>query len=74
MGREWLALTITAITDFIINAGTALTAAMVATGDAQMPNVAVTVLAIISGIVAGARTVQQALKMTPEGVAQLKKE
>jgi hypothetical protein len=69
---EWVALIITALTDLIISAGTALMSAMVATGSAQIPNDAVIVLALLGGIVAGARTMQQALKTTPENLARLK--
>jgi hypothetical protein len=65
-------LLITALTDFIINAGTALGTAMVAQGNAQIPSAAVIILAVIGGTVAAARTVQQALKVTPETMAGLR--
>lgn len=61
-----------ALTDFGITVGTALTAAMVATGATTMPSSPVIVLAIIGGAVQGLRTVQQALKATPETAAALK--
>ena len=72
MKSEWVALVISALTDFIISAGTALTSAMVATGEAHVPSEAVLILALVGGLVAGARTIQQALKSTPEGIARLK--
>ncbi len=62
----WLILIISALTDFIITAGTALTTAMVAAGSAQLPNSAIVLLATIGGLVSAARTIQQALKATPE--------
>ena len=74
MKSEWAVLIISALTDMIISTGTALTAAMVATGEARIPNEAVIVLAAIGGIVAAARTIQQALKTTPESTAKLKGE
>jgi len=72
MKIEWTILLISAFTDMIITAGTALTTAMVATGSAQSPGTAVLILAIVGGLVAGARTVQQALKITPETSAGLR--
>lgn len=62
MKLAWIVLIISALTDFVINTGTSLMAAMVATGKAQMPAKAVVVLAIIGGAVQLARTFQQALK------------
>jgi hypothetical protein len=64
-------LLIAALTDFIISAGTALATAMVAQGNAAIPSPAVIILAAIGGTVAAARTVQQALKITPEVMAGL---
>lgn len=72
MKQAWIVLLVSAFTDFIINAGTALTSAMVATGNAAMPSKAVVILALIGGLVAFSRTVQQALKATPETTAALK--
>jgi len=68
----WLVLIVSAVTDFIINAGTALTAAMLASGVAQIPNRAVILVVVIGGVVSMARTIQQALKATPETSAALK--
>ena len=72
MKTEWAILLISAITDFIISTGTALSAAMVATGEARLPNDAVLVLALVGGLVAAARTIQQTLKATPESIEKLK--
>jgi len=68
----WLVLVISAMTDFVITAATALTSAMVAMGNAEMPSRAVILLALLGGLVAFSRTVQQALKATPETSAALK--
>jgi hypothetical protein len=62
------------LTDFVINAGTSLMAAMVATGSAALPSKAVMILAVIGGSVQMSRTVQQALKSTPQTIAALKGE
>lgn len=70
MKTAWAILLISALTDFIISAGTAITAAMVATGSAQMPDTPVIVLSVIGGVVAFARTVQQALKNAAEVKAE----
>lgn len=72
MKVAWAILIISALTDFIINAGGALVAAMVATGSAVMPSNAVLLLALISGVVSASRTIQQALKASPETSAALK--
>lgn len=72
MKVAWLILLVSAFTDLVINSGTALMAAMVATGSAQLPTKGVVLLAVIGGIVAGSRTIQQALKATPETSAALK--
>ena len=72
MRTEWAILIISALTDLIISTGTALSAAMVATGEARLPNDAVIILSLVGGLVAAARTIQQALKATPETIAKLK--
>ena len=72
MRTEWAILIISALTDLIISTGTALSAAMVATGEARLPNDAVIILSLVGGLVAAARTIQQALKATPEGIEKLK--
>jgi len=66
MKIAWTILLISAITDMIITAGTAITSAMVATGSAEIPSHAVLLLAVIGGLVAAARTIQQALKSSAE--------
>lgn len=72
MKIAWTVLCISAITDFLITAATAITSAMVAMGDAQLPGQAVLVLAFLGGLVSAARTIQGALKTTPETTAALK--
>ena len=72
MKVAWLILIISAATDFIITASTALTSAMVAMGTAEMPSRAVLLLAFLGGLVSASRTIQQALKATPETAAALK--
>ncbi len=71
MKQAWAILLISAITDLIITAGTSLTAAMMATGMAQIPNKATVVVILAGGAVSMARTIQQALKATPETSAAL---
>lgn len=72
MKTAWVVLSISAFTDLIITAGTSVTSAMVATGSASIPSKAVIILAVIGGLVAASRTIQQALKATPETTAALK--
>ena len=74
MKSEWAVLIISAFTDFVISAGTSLTAAMVATGEAHIPNEAVLMLSMLGGMVAAARTIQPALKAAPNSAAKLKGE
>ena len=62
MKTAWTILVISAFTDLVINSGTALMAAMVATKEVTMPSGPVWLLAAVGGIVSAARTVQQALK------------
>jgi Flp pilus assembly pilin Flp len=62
MKIAWTILLVSAMTDFVITVGTALSSAMLATGDAALPSISVIALAVIGGVVAAARTVQQALK------------
>jgi len=74
MKIAWAILIVTALTDATITFGTALTTAMVANGQAVIPNTAVLVLAGIGALVAAARTIQQALKATPQISKDLKGE
>lgn len=62
MSKEWLILIVSALTDALISMGTSLTTAMVTQGSVSMPGKAVLLLSLIGGVVAAARTVQQALK------------
>ncbi len=72
MKIAWLVLIISAFTDFVITAATAVTSSMVATSSADFPSKAVVLLAVLGGLVSAARTIQQALKQTPETTAALK--
>jgi membrane protein implicated in regulation of membrane protease activity len=76
MKSAWLVLLISAFTDFVITAATAagtVIAAIAVNPDwgAQL-KWTLFIAPILGGIVAGARTIQQALKATPETTAQLK--
>jgi hypothetical protein len=70
MKTAWAILLISAITDMLISSGTAISAAMVATGSTVMPTTPVIVLSLIGGIVAFARTIQQGLKTAVEMKAE----
>ncbi len=72
MKSAWTILLISALTDFIITAATAITSAMVASESATMPGTPIILLAVLGGVVSAARTIQQALKATPEMTATLK--
>ena len=72
MKIAWIIVLISAFTDFVITMGTGLSAAMVATDSAAMPSGASVLLCVIGGLVQAARTVQQALKATPETAAALR--
>ena len=72
MKTAWFILIISAFTDFVITVATALTSAMVVMGTADLPSRAVVLLAVLGGLVSASRTVQQALKATPETSAALK--
>jgi hypothetical protein len=74
MKIEWIILLISALTDAVITGGTGLTTAMVATKEVTMPSNPVWLLAAVGGLVSAARTIQQALKQTPESSAKLKGE
>ncbi len=67
MTQPWLTLIVSSISDFVISAGGALTAAMVATGSTQMPGKATALVAIITGAIAAARRVQALLSVPPVG-------
>ncbi len=71
MKAAWIILLISAVTDFVINTGSSLMAAMVATGSAVMPMKAVVVLAVVGGLVQMSRTIQQALKSDQLPAGQL---
>lgn len=74
MKIQWVILIISAFTDLVITGATSLGTAMLATGAAEIPKNAVLLAALLGGAVAAARTIQQALKATPETTAALKGE
>ncbi len=71
MKTAWIILIVSAMTDFVITAGTSMGTAMVATGSAQFPSHAVILLSALGGATSAARTIQQALKsaMDPQSNA-----
>ncbi len=72
MKTAWIILIISAFTDFTITVATGLSTAMVATGNTSLPSKATVLLCLLGGAIAMARTIQQALKATPETAAALK--
>jgi hypothetical protein len=70
MKVAWIIVLISAATDAVISAGTALVAAMMSSGSATLPSRAIWLLIATGGLVAFSRTVQQALKgdSSPSGV------
>ena len=72
MKSAWIILVISALTDFGIVVAAGLVSAMMATGQATMPNQSIVVLNLLIGLGAFLRTIQQALKNTPETAAVLK--
>lgn len=71
MKIQWTIVLISALTDFMIVMGGCLSGAMIAVGTTVMPSQAVFLLGFILGAVAAARTIQQALKITPDISAAL---
>ena len=76
MRIAWTILLISAFTDFLITGGTALMTTMMATKEAAMPNAAAMLVAGIGGLIASARTIQQALKaaQSPDTVEDLRRQ
>lgn len=72
MKMAWIVLLISATTDFFITAATSVMTAMTATGSASLPNKATILICVLGGGIAMMRTIQQALKATPETAAALK--
>lgn len=72
MKIAWFNLFVSAFTDFGITAATSIVTVMVAMGDAQLPSKAAVLVALLGAFVSALRTVQQALKATPEVTAALK--
>lgn len=72
MKTSWAILIISALTDCLIVVVNGLTSAMMATGVAAIPNRAVIMVNVLLGLAALARTIQQALKATPDTSAALR--
>ena len=60
---RWLILAISALTDFLVVAGSTVLGAMLATGQTTLPTKAVWLLSLMSGLVAAAKEVRAALKL-----------
>jgi hypothetical protein len=74
MKIAWTILIISALTDFMISFGTALSAAMVVNQAVGMPGAPAILISALGGMIVASRTVQQALKATPVFTANLKGE
>lgn len=72
MKIAWLIVTVSALTDFVITVATGIMAVMQATGATEMPSRSTWLVCVLGGSVQAARTVQQALKATPETSAALR--
>lgn len=72
MKVAWAVLLISAFTDFVITAGGSIVTAITTMTTPDWPPRYVFLIAIMLGLVAAARTIQQALKATPETTALLK--
>ncbi len=67
----WVLLIISTATDFTIVAGSTVTGAMLATGNAGLPPKSVWVLAVIAGLIAAAKEVRSMLHLSPVEASQL---
>lgn len=72
MKIAWFNLLVSAFTDFGITAATSIITVMVSMGDAQLPSTPALIVALLGAFASALRTVQQALKATPEQTAALK--
>lgn len=72
MKVAWTVLIISAFTDFVITGGGMLMSSLVTMATPDWPPRYVFLMSFIGGFIAAARTVQQALKLTPEAQAALK--
>lgn len=68
MKIAWTIVLVSALTDFLIAGGGAYTSAIVAFPDQEF-NKEQVILFLVLGLIAASRTVQSALKATPEGSA-----
>lgn len=70
MKSAWAVLIITAITDYVMTFATALLTVMQITK--EMPNAMGLLTASLGALIIAGRTIQQALKATPQTTAELK--
>jgi len=63
----WFVLSLDVLADFIITGGGVITGAIAATGSQSMPASIVWISAIVFGVVAGAKTLRQALNDAMKG-------
>ena len=70
MSKEWAIILISAMTDFIIGAFGALTAAMLARGDAMLPSYPVLLVSFGTGAVSFARTVQSNMRRLDPNIVE----
>jgi hypothetical protein len=63
----WLIILISALTDLLIVSGSTLIGAMLATGEATLPTLAVWLVSGLSGLVAAGKEVRSSLKLPPTG-------
>jgi hypothetical protein len=61
----WLIILISALTDLLIVSGSTLIGAMLATGEATLPTLAVWLVSGLSGLVAAGKEVRSSLKLPP---------
>lgn len=72
MRIAWFILLVSAFTNFGITAATSLVSVMVNGHDAQLPSKAALLVVLLGAAANALRTVQEALKATPETAAALK--
>ena len=65
MTQYLLTLVVSFFTDFMISGGSAYTAAMVGAGSTQVPTRAALILALVTGLIAGARRLQALMAPPP---------
>ena len=59
----WLIILISAVTDFVVVAGSTVVGAMLATGQTTMPSKSVWLLSLLSGLIQAGKEVRSSLKL-----------